>query len=84
MIQVVVLLALMFHYNKQSVYLLLFLPCYAGVVFYLASDLATLSVLSSLQTSVIPIMLLSRVYKKPTNLTITLCPTTVFNCFSLF
>ena len=61
MIQVVVLLALMFVYDKQTVYLLLFLPCYAGVVLYLVSDLPTSNVLSTLQTSVIPMMLLSRV-----------------------
>jgi mannose-P-dolichol utilization defect protein 1 len=59
-IQVVVLLALMFVYDQQTVYLLVFLPCLAGVVLYLMSGLATPNVLSMLQTSVIPMMLLSR------------------------
>lgn len=61
MVQVVVLLCLMFHYNKQLMYLALFLPCYAGVVIYLVSGFATSSVLGTLQTSVIPMLLLSRV-----------------------
>ncbi|CAI8019478.1 Mannose-P-dolichol utilization defect 1 protein homolog [Geodia barretti] len=59
-IQVVVLLALMFVYDKQTVYLLVFLPCFAGVILYLVSGLATPNALSMLQTSVIPMMLLSR------------------------
>ena len=60
-VQVVLLLALMFYYNSQSVFLLFFLPAYGGLVWYLMSDFATSEILSTLQTSVIPILLLSRV-----------------------
>ena len=51
----------MFYYNHHSTYLLIFLPVYAGAVLYLTSGMATDEILSTLQASVIPIMLLSRV-----------------------
>ena len=58
----VLLLALMFYYNSQSSYLVVFLPCLAGGIWYLLfSSYITANVLSTLQTSVIPIILLSRV-----------------------
>ena len=60
-VQVVVLLALMFYYNNHAVYMLVFLPVYGGTLWYLNSDLVTMEILATLQASVIPMMLLSRV-----------------------
>ena len=60
-VQVVVLLALMFYYNNHAVYILVFLPVYGGTLWYLNSDLVTMEILATLQASVIPMMLLSRV-----------------------
>lgn len=60
-VQVILLLTLMFYYNSHSAYLLLFAPSYAGIVWYLTSDVVTAEILGVLQTLGIPIMLLSRV-----------------------
>ena len=60
-VQVILLLILMFYYNQQSAYLMLFFPILAGIVWYLTSDLVTTEILGYLQTSAIPMMLLSRV-----------------------
>ena len=63
-VQVCILLFQMFYYNQQLVYMAIFCPVYASTVWFLTSDLATMELLSVLQTSVIPLLLVSRVCGK--------------------
>ena len=60
-IQMLILIFLMFLFNQHLTYLLLFLPVFTLALWILTSDLVTMNVLSTLQASVIPMMLLSRV-----------------------
>ena len=71
-VQVLVLLLLMYHYNKQMVHLAVFGPLYGVIVWYLTSDLVTMEILTMLQASVIPLMLISRV-----------CDVMYYSCVSL-
>ena len=61
LVQIIILLVLMFYYNQQSIYLILFLPVYGASAWFLASGNVTEEILGTLQASVIPMMLLSRV-----------------------
>lgn len=60
-IQVVILLSLMFYYNRQTTYAVAFPPLFALAAWFLASGILTLDALTYCQGTVLPIMLLSRV-----------------------
>ena len=60
-IQVLIILILMFYYNRTMVYLAVFAPVYGVTVFYLTSKFASLVLLSTLQGSVIPLAISSMV-----------------------
>ena len=56
-----ILLAQMFYYNKQMIYMAIFCPVYGTAVWFLTSDFASIELLSMLQACVIPLLLTSRV-----------------------
>ena len=60
-IQVIILLGLLFYYNDHMMYTGIFVPVYGTAVWYLTSGLASMELLSTLQASVIILMLASRV-----------------------
>ena len=60
-IQVVILLSLMFYYNRQTTYAVAFPPLFALAAWFLTSGILTLDALTYCQGTVLPIMLLSRV-----------------------
>jgi len=59
-IQVIILLGLLFYYNEHMMYTGIFVPVYGTAVWYLTSGLASMELLSTLQASVIILMLASR------------------------
>lgn len=61
LVQVIVILILMFHYNKQLQLLMLLAPLYVVMCWYLTSEYVSLDLLGMLQTSVIFLLLSSRV-----------------------
>ena len=60
-IQVVILMMMMFHYNKQLSYMVVFLAAYSGIVWYLLSPYVTTEILTALQALNIPLIVASRV-----------------------
>ena len=62
-IQVVIILILMFVLTGNTHLLLVFLPVYGAVVWFLTSDHASMPLLATCQGMVIPLVLSSRVSK---------------------
>ena len=60
-IQVCILLAQMFYYNKQMICMSVFWPVYGVAIWFLTSNFASIELLSMLQACVIPLLLTSRV-----------------------
>ena len=60
-VQLCILLAQMFYYNQQMIYMAVFCPVYGAVVWFLTSQFASIELLSMLQACVIPLLLTSRV-----------------------
>ncbi len=60
-LQNVIIISLMFNYKNQRILIAVFAPVYSILAWYLTSDLASMELLSTLQTAVIPLMMLSRV-----------------------
>ena len=60
-LQNVVIISLIFNYKNQRILIAVFAPVYSILAWYLTSDLASMELLSTLQTAVIPLMILSRV-----------------------
>ena len=63
-VQVTIILCLMFYYNQNIIYLGAFAPVYGVLVWYLTSQYVSLTVLSTLQGCVIPLVISSRVSLK--------------------
>ncbi|XP_064394212.1 mannose-P-dolichol utilization defect 1 protein homolog [Halichondria panicea] len=59
-LQNVIIISLMFNYKNQRILIAVFAPVYSILAWYLTSDLASMELLSTLQTAVIPLMMLSR------------------------
>ena len=59
-VQVVGMLLLVFHSNHQILYFMVLAPIYAALVWSLTSALPSMALLSTLQASVIPLMVVSR------------------------
>eukprot|EP00731_Ephydatia_muelleri_P030236 Em0021g759a len=60
-IQVIILLSLMFYYNRQTTYALAFPPLVAFAAWILSSGILSMDALTYCQAATLPIMLLSRV-----------------------